>query len=206
MAYLESAVVVYLRRIYGISDLILSVPQFDPQLGAIELGRELATLVMLLTVGWAAGKRFQSRLGFSVFAFGVWDIFYYIWLRVFIGWPQTVFDPDLLFLLPLPWWGPVLAPVLIALLMVIVGALAVIKDEHGLRLLPSFMDWAILAGGVLIMLYAFMADALAALPTNAQTLGQLRPSEFNWSVYLVGLAMLCLFIWRITKSTQPKST
>ncbi len=206
MAYLESAVVVYLRRIYGISDLILSVPQFDPQIGAIELGRELATLVMLLTVGWAAGKRFQSRLGFSVFAFGVWDIFYYIWLRVFIGWPQTVFDPDLLFLLPLPWWGPVLAPVLIALLMVIVGALAVIKDEHGLRLLPSFMDWAILAGGVLIMLYAFMADALAALPTNAQTLGQLRPSEFNWSVYLVGLAMLCLFIWRITKSTQPKST
>ena len=206
MAYLESAVVVYLRRIYGISDLILSVPQFDPQIGAIELGRELATLVMLLTVGWAAGKRFQSRLGFSVFAFGVWDIFYYIWLRVFIGWPQSLLDPDLLFLLPLPWWGPVLAPVLIAALMVIGGALAVIKDEHELRLIPSSMDWATLAGGILTVLYTFMADALSVLPTNAQTLGQLRPSEFNWSVYLVGLAMLCLFIWRITKSTQPIST
>ncbi len=206
MAYLESAVVVYLRRIYGISDLILSVPPFDPQIGAIELGRELATLVMLLTVGWVAGRKFQSRLGLAIFAFGVWDIFYYIWLRVFIGWPQTLLDPDLLFLLPLPWWGPVLSPILIAALMVIGGALAVTKDEHELRLLPSFMDWATLAGGILVMLYAFMADALAALPTNTQTLGQLRPSEFNWSVYLVGLAMLCLFIWRITKSTQPKST
>lgn len=51
MAYLESAVVVYLRRIYGISDLILSVPSFDPQIGAVELGRELATLIMLLAVG-----------------------------------------------------------------------------------------------------------------------------------------------------------
>lgn len=187
MAYLESAVVVYLRKLYGISDLILSVPPFDPQIGAIELGRELATLVMLLTVGWAAGTRFQSRLGFSVFAFGVWDIFYYIWLRVFIGWPQTVFDPDLLFLLPLPWWGPVLAPVLIALLMVIVGALAVIKDEHGLRLLPSFMDWATLAGGILTVLYTFMADALAALPADTQTLSQLRPPSLTGLFMWLGL-------------------
>lgn len=78
MAYLESAVVVYLRRLYGISDLILSVPPFDPQIGAIELGREAATLVMLLAVGWVSGKKFQSRLGFAIFAFGLWDIFYYI--------------------------------------------------------------------------------------------------------------------------------
>ncbi len=190
MAYLESAVVVYLRRIYGISDLILSVPPFDPQIGAIELGRELATLVMLLTVGWVAGRKFQSRLGLAIFAFGVWDIFYYIWLRVFIGWPQTLLDPDLLFLLPLPWWGPVLSPILIAALMVIGGALAVTKDEHELRLLPSFMDWALLIGGIQTILYTFMADALSALPADARTLNQLRPSEFNWvcDVVLIYLA------------------
>ena len=206
MAYLESAVVVYLRQLYGISDLILSVPPFDPKIGAIELGRELATLIMLLTVGWVAGKKFQSRLGFAVLAFGVWDIFYYFWLRVFIGWPQSLLDPDLLFLLPLPWWGPVLSPILIAALMVISGALAVIKDEHELRLIPSSMDWAILAGGILTVLYTFMAHALSVLPANAQTLGQLRPSEFNWAVYLVGFAMLVLFVWRIAKSAQPIST
>ena len=204
MAYLESGVVVYLRRLYGINDLILSVPPFDPQIGAIELGRELATLVMLLTMGWVAGKKFQSRLGFAVFAFGVWDIFYYIWLRVFIGWPQTAFDPDLLFLLPLPWWGPVLSPVLIAALMVIGGVLAVIKDERELHLVPSFMDWAILAGGIQTVLYTFTADALSALPADVQTLSQLRPSEFNWPVYLVGLAMLALFVWHMGKPAEAK--
>lgn len=206
MAYVESAVVVYLRRLYGIRDLTLHVPPFDPHLGAIELGREMATLVMLLAVGWAAGKRFQSRLGFAIFAFGVWDMFYYIWLRVFIGWPRTLFDPDILFLIPLPWWGPVLAPVLIAALMVIGGALAVIRDEHESRILPSFMDWALLVGGIQTVLYTFMADALAALPADAQSLNRLRPTEFNWPVYLVGFAMLTIFTWHIAKSDQTTPT
>lgn len=206
MAYVESAVVVYLRKIYGISDLILSVPPFDPQIGAIELGRELATLAMLLTVGWVAGKRFQSRLGFAVFAFGVWDSFYYIWLKVFIGWPQTLLDPDLLFLIPLPWWGPVLAPVLIAALMVIGGALVVIMDERELHVRLSLIDWIILAGGIQTILYTFIADALAILPADMQTLSQLRPSEFNWAVYLVGFTMLVFFVWRMGKPSEAKVT
>jgi len=123
MAYLEAAVVVYLRRVYGISDLILQVPPFDAQIAAIEVGRELATLVMLLCIGWIAGETLQSKVAFAFITFGLWDIFYYVWLRVFIGWPQSILEPDLLFLIPLPWWGPVLAPVLIALLMVIGGIL-----------------------------------------------------------------------------------
>lgn len=206
MACLESAVVVYLRRLYGISDLILSVPPFDPQIGAIELGREAATLVMLLAVGWVAGKKFQSRLGFAIFAFGLWDIFYYIWLKVFIGWPQTLLDPDLLFLIPLPWWGPVLAPVLIALLMVVGGALLVQNEERGVTMHLTIIDWGMLAGGILLMLYAFMADALSALPADMQMLSQLRPSEFNWVVYLVGFTMLVLFVWRMGKPSKAKVT
>ena len=114
MANLEAAVVVYLRRMYGIHDLMLQIPPFDPQMAAIELGRELATLIMLLSVGWIAGRKLQSRLGFSFLTFGLWDIFYYIWLCIFIGWPQSLLETDILFLLPLPWWGPVLSPVLIA--------------------------------------------------------------------------------------------
>lgn len=205
MAYVESAVVVYLRKIYGINDLILSVPPFDAQIGAIELGREAATLVMLLSVGWIAGKKFQSRLGFAVFAFGVWDIFYYIWLRIFIGWPQTLFDPDLLFLIPLPWWGPVLSPVLVALLMAVGGAALVSNEERGRILRPALADWAMLAGGILIMLYAFMADALSALPADAQTLSQLKPSVFNWLVFLIGFGLAVLFVWRVTKPALRKS-
>ena len=108
MAYLEASIVVYLRKLYGISDLMISVPAFDPMVSIIELGRELATLIMLLAVGLVSGKKFQSQIGFSLYAFGLWDIWYYIWLVIFIGFPQSLFDWDLLFLIPLPWWGPCL--------------------------------------------------------------------------------------------------
>lgn len=197
MAYLEAAVVVYLRRVYGISDLILQVPPFDAQIAAIELGRELATLVMLLSIGWIAGETFQSRVGFAFITFGLWDIFYYLWLRVFIGWPQSILEPDLLFLIPLPWWGPVLAPVLIALLMVIGGIFAVIKVEKNGPLHIDAWSWVCLIAGVLILLYTFMADALIALPADASTLSGLKPSQFNWPVYFLGFSLNVIALGRI---------
>ena len=198
MAYLEAAVVVYLRRVYGINDLMLQVPPFDGQIAMIEVGRELATLVMLLCIGWIAGNTIQSRVGFALITFGLWDIFYYVWLRVFIGFPQSILEPDLLFLIPLPWWGPVLSPVLIALLMVIGGIIAVLATEKNrtLHLNPWF--WACLIAGVLILLLTFMADALKALPADASTLSHLKPSPFNWPVYLIGLGFVVSAIWHMT--------
>ena len=186
MAFLEAAVVVYLRRVYGITDLMLSVPPFDPRIGAIEFGRELSTLVMLLSVGIVAGQNLQSRLGVAIFAFGLWDVFYYIWLRVFIGWPSSLLDPDLLFLIPLPWWGPVLSPVLIALLMVVVGVLLSLSEEIQIILCFTRINLAILLVGMLVVLYTFMADALALLPADAQALSQVKLSRFNWPVYIIG--------------------
>jgi len=95
--------------------LILRVPPFDRQIAAIELGRELGTLIMLVAIGRIAGHNFQSRLSFTLIAFGVWDIFYYFWLNVFIGWPKSFCRPQFLVLIPPPWWGPVLSPVLISI-------------------------------------------------------------------------------------------
>ncbi len=201
MAYFESAVVVYLRQLYNINDLMVSKPLLDPQIGAIEIGREAASLVMLLAVGWIAGKKFQSRLGFSLFAFGIWDIFYYIWskgIHRLAG--DSVMDPDILFYIPLPWWGPVLAPVLISVLMIVAGAYAVIKEDKGMPLHASPIDWVLLSAGVLVMLYAFMADALKALPADAMTLGLLRPTQFNWLVFGIGFGLAGVFVWRTVKA------
>ena len=189
MAYVESAVVVYIRRIYGISDLLLDIPPFDPVLAPLEVGRELATLVMLLTVGWAVGKSLQTRLSYTLIIFGVWDIFYYIWLKLFIGWPISLFSPDILFLIPLPWWGPVIAPVLIACLMVVGGILTVISEDKGRKIRFSAFDWTTLIAGVLIILYSFMEDALAIMPADVETLTQLRPTSFNWPIYILGLIL-----------------
>ncbi len=199
MAYLEAAIVVYLRRLFGIGDMILQVPPFDQQIAAIELGRELATLMMLLAIGWIAGHNIQARLSYTLIAFGVWDIFYYLWLNVFIGWPKSFLDPDLLFLIPLPWWGPVLSPVLISILM-ITGGVAVLKENETkapIHFPLSF--WILLIPGVLLMLYAFMADAIRVLPASAAVLNSLRPSQFKWPVYLIGLVLAIVSVLQIIK-------
>ena len=195
MAYLEAAVVVYLRRIYGITDLVRDVAAYDPRLAAVEAGREAATLVMLFAVGLVAGRSPQARLGFALFAFGLWDILYYAWLRVLIGWPATLLDQDILFLIPLPWWGPVLSPVLIAVLAAAGGALAVVLDDRGRALRPGPAGWCALGAGIAAALYAFMADALRALPADPETLSRMRPTAFNWPVYSAGLLAMAFALW-----------
>jgi len=118
MAWVESAVVLDLRTMFARIDPYQPNPLPEiGNLGPAEIIREAATMIMLLTVGVLAGRNWRSRLGYSAIAFGVWDIFYYVFLRRLTGWPHSVMDWDLLFLIPLPWWGPVLAPVSVALLI-----------------------------------------------------------------------------------------
>jgi hypothetical protein len=200
MAYVEAAVVVYLRRLHGVEDLMADRAVLDPFVAAVETGREAATLVMLLALGFAAGRSRQSRLGIAFFAFGVWDIFYYVWLRTLLGWPASLLDPDILFLIPLPWWGPVLAPVLVALLMAAGGAAAVLHDGRGRRVRPRAADVAAAGAGALAILYAFMADALAALPASYEALARMQPAGFNWPLYLAGLAAIGWAAWRAVLS------
>jgi len=204
MAYVESAVVVYLRDLYGITDLMCDVPPYDERTALIEIGRELATLVMLLAVGCAVGRSSQARVGFTSFAFGLWDIWYYVWLKVLTGWPESLLTQDVLFLIPLPWWGPVITPMLIAALAVAGGAQAVVNDDQGRALILRPLDWITLLAGLAAVLYAFMAAALLALPATAEDLSRLRPSTFNWPVYLLGLAGLTWFVFRTTWRAAPR--
>src|SRR6185369_12911503 len=101
-------------------------------LSQAEIIREAATIVMLMTVGWLAVHNWRARFGYLLIAFGVWDIFYYVFLRILTGWPRTLLDWDVLFLIPLPWWGPVIAPMVIAVLMIAWGTLAT-QGDHGQR-------------------------------------------------------------------------
>lgn len=204
MAYVEAAAVVYLRRVLGVTDLIRDVAPFDPLIARVELGRELATLIMIVALGWAIGRSAQARWGFAFFTFGLWDLFYYVWLKVLLGWPHSLLEPDILFLIPLPWWGPVLTPILIALLAVVGGALAVRQDDRGIRLRPGPAHWAAFLAGSLAALYAFMADAIAALPASAEELGRLKPTAFPWAVYGVGFAMMAWSVLSCVRGVRAR--
>ena len=130
MALLEAVVVAYLRALLLITDEHVALGSYIP----LEIGREVATIVMLVAVGWLAGRKGSDRLAYGLFAFGLWDIWYYIWLKVLIDWPETLLDWDILFLIPLRWWGPVLSPVLIASLICVAAVLAIVRLERGERL------------------------------------------------------------------------
>ncbi len=77
--------------------------------------REAGTIIMLLTLGFIAGRNPKERIAYFFLSFGIWDIFYYFWLFVLIGWPKSVWDPDILFLLPVPWVAPVVVPLVISI-------------------------------------------------------------------------------------------
>ena len=164
MAWVEAAIVLYLRTILG--EFRPYPPPSTPlplRLVGPEVIREFATMVMLATVGWLGGRRFWDRFGRFLIAFGVWDIFYYIFLAILTGWPDGLLDWDILFLIPLPWWGPVYAPTMIALLMVLTGWVMTLEPvvDGVVRLSRG----AILAAGVgcLLALYTFLEPALEVL-------------------------------------------
>lgn len=205
MAYVESAVVVYLRQVYGIVDLMRDTPTQPDPLTPIELGREIATLAMLFTVGALAGRTPAARWGLFLYAWGLWDIFYYVWLRVFIGWPTSLGDWDLLFLIPLPWWGPVGAPVLAAAMMMVVGARMARRSEAGWAI--RIDRWSAGAGalGALIALYTVIAPALHALPGGLEAIGRARPVAFPWGLYLLGWGLVAFAGWRISQG-KPSPT
>ena len=189
MAWLEAATVYYLRI------LVDRVEPYQPNplplhgaVGQVELVREAATLVMLIAVGMLAGRGWRKRAGYSLVAFGVWDIFYYVFLRVISGWPRSLFDWDILFLLPLPWWGPVLAPVSIALMMVLWGTLVTQSSERAMPYARS--AWALAMLGVATALYVFMADALHALDGGPDAVAKVLPQVFNWPLFIAALTMM----------------
>jgi hypothetical protein len=206
MGWVESAVVFYMRSMIDRLDPYQPNPlPFAGGFGFAEVMREAATMVMLLTVGWLAGRTWRSRLGYTLLAFGVWDIAYYLWLVPLTAWPNSLADWDILFLIPLPWWGPVWAPVSIATLMIVFGATVGRCDSQERPLWPGRATRLAAALGGMLALYVFMADSIALIAGggHARQLRDLLPQWFNWPLFLIALAFIAApvaeVIWRARK-------
>lgn len=185
MAYLEAAVVVYLRAALGdaTGDVFpLATASRGRPGGWIEIGREAATMVMIAGVGWIAGRSGIERLAWAAVVFGVWDMAYYGWLWVFGGWPSSLGTWDLLFLIPVPWAGPVWAPMLVSLALVGFGlAMAARCRRDGPPVLRA-RDWVLLLLGGLVVIVAFSLNAGVVLA------GEI-PADFPWPLFAVGVAV-----------------
>ena len=187
MAWVEAAAVFYIRAFVDRIEPYQANPlPINDAMGYVELWREASTLLMLAAVGMLAGRTWRRRAGYAALAFGAWDIFYYVFLRIMTGWPRTLLDWDILFLLPLPWWGPVLAPVSIALVMIWWGTLATQADGAT----EARWAWAFGGVGIVLALAVFMIDAWRALPDGRDAVLQVLPTTFNWPLFLVALLLM----------------
>ena len=189
--WVEGSVVVYLREIYfdGLFYFPIVVNWQNGKhvldyLMRIELGREIATIIILVAVGCAAGKTAWQKFSFFMIGFGIWDIFYYIWLWVMVGWPKSLMTWDLLFFIPLPWVGPVITPILIALAMTVAGSFIFYYDNEGVKFRLHWYDWVIELGCGLLMIVAFCWDwkNIMRLPDGIERSG--IPNPFVWWLYL----------------------
>lgn len=188
MAFVEAAVVVYLRTIYGFTGFETVLQGMSPDHLAVELFREAATIVMLAMVSLLVGRHGWERFGYFIILFGTWDIFYYIWLKATIGWPPSLTEWDVLFLIPVPWTGPVIAPILISGLMINTGIWLTNLYARGLRFRATSVTWVLVILGIGIILYSFMKDARLVMEHRL-------PDEYWYSLLAIGLVLIFVGFW-----------
>jgi hypothetical protein len=201
MGFLEAAIVVYLREILYPNGFAFPLAPISNKLAVIEFLREAATLIMLLAVGWMTGRtRFEKFILF-LYAFAIWDIFYYIFLKILINWPASFLTWDILFLIPVTWTGPVLAPVTSSLSMIILSLFAVHFTNSDKGVFMRTGEWILLLAGALLQFIAFIWDYSCFILKNysynelwsfpvKKTLYSLSlnyiPVSFPWAIFLFG--------------------
>ena len=216
MGFLETAVVIYLRLIYYPGGFEFPLKPIEPAIAKVEFMREMATVIMLVATGIFCGITKLQRFAYFVLAFAIWDLFYYIFLFITIQWPQSLFTWDILFLVPIPWVGPVWAPCLLCLIMII-GSIYFIKkieQDKNYQLKPYL--WVILIVGALICILSFMLDYIYFSKHDVwnfanndilfDELTNYIPRQFNCRVFFCGFAlMLSNIIWAIYNDFNLKS-
>lgn len=185
--YIEAAVVVYLRQIFHPDGFSFPLPAFLLTDGSrdmlmIEVGREAATLVVILSVSLLAGTNAPQRTACFMIIFAIWDIFFYVWLKILLGWPASFLDWDILFLIPLPWAGPVLAPILVSLVMLIFAIIILYRDYLGKPVRTSAAGRFLfcLAGLVIIVSFCIAGHYIT---------GADYASHFSWPLFTTGMVI-----------------
>jgi len=200
MAFLESAVVVYLRALYYPDGFGFPLVAIDPSIALTEVIREAATIIMLVGAGIIAGRNASEKFAYFIYCFSIWDIFYYIFLKLLLGWPPSLLTWDILFLIPMTWTGPVITPIILSLTMILLAACIIYFSQKAAKVKIAFSEWLLLIVGSLMVIISFIWDytrfilqhysyaEIWSLSLNMQYI----PQSFNW--WLFGIGELTLLI------------
>lgn len=217
MGFLETSVVVYLRKLYYPEGFKFPLVPVTRDIATTEFFREIATIIMLIGAGVMAGKNAIQRFVFFLFSFAIWDIFYYVFLKVLLNWPESLFTWDILFLVPVPWVGPVIAPCIVSLSMIVLTLVVVYFQEKGKYVYITFMEWLLFIFGSITAIVSFMWDYLIyvtsygadrgvwTLSSNKNMFDEVKnyvPQHFNWWLFWLGQGIICLAIYMIYKRVK----
>lgn len=216
MGFLESAVVIYLREIYYPSGFSFPVNPLSGKIGLTEVLRETATILMLLSVGFLCGKNLPQRFAIFIYCFAIWDIFYYVFLKVLIYWPESFLTWDLLFLIPVAWTGPVITPLIVSATMILLACILLIHDESH-RSSGRRLSRALIISGAMLVFLSFIWDFSGHMLDHypwtslfrAADIGMAMldyvPVRFNWWIFTAGEAAILAGIY-LVHSVSVKSS
>lgn len=221
MGYLETSVVVYLRKLYYPNGFGFPLVAVTPDIAITEFWREAATIIMLLGAGIMAGRNRMQRFVYFLYCFAIWDIFYYVFLYVLLAWPNDLLTWDILFLIPVPWVGPVLCPVLVSFTMIMLMCATLYGQSKGLSGTLNRVEKTILLFGCAAVLASFMWDyfmyvqghgegrSVFTLSSEKDLFSEAKgyvPHNFNWLMYWCGQVMLwggvLIYFFRLRKANR----
>ncbi len=198
-AYIEAAVVVYLREIFYPDGFTFPLTVFgiEPlwrRFLLTEIGREAATIILIFTGAWLFGRNRRQRFAYFLTIFAIWDIFYYVWLKILIDWPVSIMDWDILFLIPGTWASAVLYPVLISITMLIFAAAILYRDVRGRTIKVTRADWLVFFVAVVIVVVSFYIPGRHVSEPGYK-------SYFYWPLFAAGLLLaIGMFLKCLLKS------
>ena len=208
MGFLEAIVVVYLRKLFYPDGFNFPLKGFiEPAILNIEWIREFATVVMLLAIGFIAGRKAYEKMAYFIYAFAIWDIFYYVFLKLALDWPASLITWDVLFLIPWPWAGQVIAPVICSLIMIVMAIFVINFEDAGKKVRVSAGEWAFFIVGMILTLYTWLYDygkliigggfakdffTLANNPEFYFQITNYVPVYYNWPVFILGVIIAAI--------------
>ena len=177
---IEAAVVIYLRKIYYPAEFHFPPVPFGDCLFKVELAREAATLLILWAAAELSTKKLLTKFAVFMLLFGLWDIFYYVFLKTFLNWPESFLTWDILFMIPWVWAGPVLAPILVSLGLISAGIMILHSNEKNVWLNLDWEFWTIETVACTLILTSFLIP-------GKEIISGIVPSSFPWGLFGLGL-------------------
>lgn len=130
MAYIDALASFYVRGMIqagheGAEFATGAVQEMPQRIISLELTRQAAFVLVLLTVAIVAGRNGLQQAGSFIFCVGAWIVLRYIAIRALTDWPASLVELDAVIFLPEPLYAPIWMTLILGLALGATGVLLI---------------------------------------------------------------------------------